>query len=129
MSETDRFSSLVRNVRKRYRGVENGDGIQELEDAFVSCMVYLPEDLKCDLYRYFLETYGGSTADEKWDVLTDKLLELTYLFEGEYERATESFSLGDWEFIRESVSDFALDLDQETLTYVMKQIVSRGLIG
>ena len=42
MSESDRFSGIARRIRKNIAGADGPDALQQLRDAFVSCLPDLP---------------------------------------------------------------------------------------
>ena len=81
-----------------------------------------PDTLKYDLFNHFAETYEIREA-------ADLLSRVVELFEMDYEKHDDLFTLADWDLIREAVSDCAIEIDHKVLTYVMKLIVSRGILG
>ncbi|MBT3272579.1 MAG: hypothetical protein HN368_05460 [Spirochaetales bacterium] len=129
MSEVDRYGSLSRKIKKRHSELGSSQVLQELRDAFISCMPNIPEDLKYDAAGYFTGVYAPTGTRDEIESAVRILLEFVYLVEEEFEKVEESFSVSDWEYLRDIFSDFALDLDQGTLMYVLQQVVSRGLMG
>ena len=129
MSETDRFSSISRRIKKNFSASGGSAVFQQLREAFVSCLPNIPDTLKYDMAIYFCGEYASTDDIDEFTPLSEKLLEAVYLYEGEYDRIDETFSENDWIYIRESVSEFALELDPDLITYIMRQVVSRGLIG
>ena len=129
MSETDRFSSISRRIKKNFSASGGSATFQQLREAFVSCLPNIPDTLKYDMAIYFCGEYAPTDNIDEFTPLSEKLLEAVYLYEEEYDRIDESFSENDWIYIRESVSEFALELDPDLITYIMRQVVSRGLIG
>jgi len=129
MPEYDRFNSLARYIEKNAGNKNGKQTITDLHNAFVSCVPELPEDLKHDIAYYFEETYARENAEHSASLYAMKLNEVLYLFELEYERVEETFSREDWEYFKNVVDDFALEIDQERLTYIMRKITSRGIIG
>ena len=127
MAEYNRFDSLVRYISKGAREKTSRQVISELHEAFVSCLPQLPEDLKHDIAYYF-EDLSMKKGDSPVSFLAEKLNEVLYLFEEDYHHVTETFTRDDWEYLKNVVSDFALDMDQERLTYIMRCITSRGVI-
>jgi len=103
--------------------------VAELHDAFASCMTELPENLMHDIAYYFEGVCAETAAESFLELLAAKLGEVLYLLEEEYDRVEETFSVSDWEYLKNVVSDFALDIDQQKLTYIMRQITSRRIIG
>ncbi len=129
MAEYDRFASMLRNIIKRGRGGADSELIESLQKAFHSCVSWLPETLVYDLFYFFTQPAGSVPGVDEIRLAGEKLQELLYLFEMDYERVNETFSDDEWTFIRESVSECAADLDQTLLTYIMKKIVAKGLLG
>lgn len=128
MAEYDRFNALIRIIhRKRGDDFEN-QVIENIHNAFVSCMPDLPENMKHDIAYYFENACGEADIGNNVALLVGKLREVLYLIEGEYERAVETFTIAEWEYIKEIMDDFALELNQSRITYIMRQIVSRGLL-
>ena len=126
MAEADRFASMARRILKLKGAFD--DAVDTLTDCFVSCLPDLPDNLKYDVSAYFLGANTNGNTSEAVEIAAAKLQEFILLFEGDYEKTLESFSPADWEYIRDITSDFALELDQHTLNYVMKEIVARGII-
>lgn len=121
MAEYDRFLSLARRILKGSRDKTEDEVTTGLHDAFVSCISELPDDLKHDIAYHFENVTTGASQ------YTEKLKEILYLFEQEYDRVEETFSRDDWEYLKDVVSDFALDIEQQRLTYIMQRITSRGV--
>ncbi len=129
MSESERFIAILRAIKKQQEGIGGAKVLQELREGFVSCLPSVPKDLKYDVAVYFCGEYASGETAEEIGVVGDKLLELVYLLEEDFERTEETLSQDDWEYVRDIVSEFALELDQSTLTYVMQQVVVRGAMG
>ena len=129
MAEHDRFDSLTRYL-SRSSGDKTGPQLMAgIHEAFVSCMPQLPEDLKHDIAFYFEGIVSQAGHEQPAVLLVGKLNEALHLLEGEYDRIEKTFTTADWEYIKDVMSDFALEIDQQTLAYIMGQIVSRGIIG
>ena len=129
MPDADHFAAITRGITKPYRGFDGSHAARKLGESFVSCVPYIPENLKYDVAAYFRGAYAPNETMDEINTVASKLLDVVFLFEREYERAEATFSESDWAYIRDIVSEFAIELDQEVLTYVMQQVVSRGLIG
>jgi hypothetical protein len=127
MPEYDRFESLVRYISKESGAKTSAQVIGELHDAFVSCMPDLPEDLKYDIAHYFEHIFSQKVENDA-SLYAKKLNETLYLLEQEYGRVEETFTRDDWEYLKDVVSDFALEIDHQKLTYIMQQITSRGIL-
>ena len=129
MAEHDRFNSLTRYLSKSSSDKTGLKLLAGIHEAFVSCMPELPEDLKHDIAFYFEGIVSQAGCENPALLLVGRLNEALHLLEGEYDRIEETFTKADWEYIKDVVSDFALEIDQQQLTYIMGRIVSRGIIG
>jgi len=128
MAEYDRFNTRFKSICKK-RGDDAEDAIvEQVHTAFVSCVPGLPENLMHDIAYFFVESCGRGDGDDRVTLLGAKLLEVLYLIEEEYDRVEESFDDTEWGYIRDIISEFAMDIPQEKLTYIMRQLVSRGIM-
>jgi hypothetical protein len=112
----------MKNLRKKEKELSSDGMLLEMQRSFFNCMNDYPDTLKYDLFNYFSSEYEGREA-------ADLLSRVVELFEMDYEIYDEIFTPADWDLIREAVSDCAIEIDQNVLTYVMKLIVSKGIIG
>lgn len=122
MSNSNRFSSYVKNLRKKEKELSPDGLLLEIQRSFFNCMSEYPDALRYDLFNHFSETYETREA-------ADLLSRVVELFEMDYEIHEDLFTRADWDLIREAVSDCAIEIDQKVLTYIMKLIVSKGIIG
>jgi hypothetical protein len=128
MPEYDRFNALLKSVRRKYAGDHESEVIEDIHNAFVSCIPDLPENLKHDIAYYFEDICSRVAAKDRISLLGAKLGEVLFLVEGEYDRVEETFDEAEWVYIKDVVDDFAMEIDQQRLTYIMRQIVSRGVL-
>ena len=129
MSEADRFNSILRGIKKHQQGTDAPKVLQELREGFVSCLPSVPSNLKYDMSIYFCGEYAPGETTDEIGMTGDKLQQVVYLLEEDFERIEEDLSENDWAYIRDIVSEFALELDQSILTYVMRQVVAHGALG
>lgn len=90
---------------------------------------FLPREMRQDLLDYYVDQYNrlqGPYRNIKDQIL--RLTDVVALFTGDYNDQDDSLTKEEWTFIRDLVSDFAVDLDEKFLTEVMSQVVSRGYI-
>lgn len=129
MAEADRFRGYLRAIRKQHRE-EPERAIAEIEKVFFGFMSQQPEALQHDLLGYFVDHYFSLSANTlDFGALSEMLTATVELFEESYEYEVDIFTNADWDYIRECVSDSAVEMDQRTLTYIMKKIVAKGLLG
>ena len=119
-------------------------------------MTSFPEAMNVDLFGFFIgsaiDAVPDSVPDSVPDAVPDsdvaaevvadaysridtiisaaeKLQRVVELFDENYEVAEDDLSDAEWETVRQCVDDFALDLDTHLITYIMRFVVKRGLIG
>jgi hypothetical protein len=126
MAISDRFSRHLNKIRKETGFQLNTSSLEQVRKSFLFNIGDVPDELKVEMYEYFIEQYGENGEDRRTiDELAEKLRAVVELFNFEL-NDEEALSDDDWDFIKETVSDYALDLDDETLTYIMRFVVERG---
>ena len=128
MAEYDRFNTRFKSVCREHEDDAEESIFADVHNVFVSCAPELPENLKHDIAYFFEETCGKLETDDKVLLLGAKLLEVLYLVEEEYDRVEETFDQAEWGYIKDIIAEFATDISQQKLTYIMRQIVSRGIL-
>ena len=127
MVSSDRFLKLVRQLHKEHElALEERE--ERLRGYFFTSMRDLPENLCYDLFDHWLEEAADDPDRKTFDWLAERLGILIDLFQGDYDDAGDPLDLDEWDFVRDSVSESAGEMDVETLTYVMQHIVERGRI-
>ena len=96
MPEYDRFISITRHILKKAGNTAGTEQVAELHDAFTSCMAELPENMMHDIAYHFEEACSRTESAKFLELLVTKLSEVLYLFEEEYDRVEETFSVADW---------------------------------
>ncbi len=125
MVSSDRFQKLVRQLRKEHE-LSPEERNERLRGYFFTSMRELPENLCYDLFDRWSEE--AEPEGRGFDWLADRLVILIDLFQGEYDDAGDPLAPGEWDFVRDAVSESASDMDVTTLTYVMQRVVERGRI-
>ncbi|RKX78642.1 MAG: hypothetical protein DRP87_05600 [Spirochaetes bacterium] len=93
---------------------------EEVRKQFFKTLGELPETMKYDLflfYRYFCSDLNS---------LTEKLSALIDIFNMEYDEGLDKLEKEEWIFLKDVVSENALEIDDKTLMYVMKLVVEKG---
>ncbi len=124
-----------------YRGIEKTINNQEnnfeekkdiIGDLFTQSGFMLPEDLMEDLYQFYLDS-GGRDRSRPVPTDSDSLRELAYhlvdvidLFDMDYDEAKDSVKLHEWITIKNLVSSYAEDIDDDLLTYIMQFAIEKG---
>jgi hypothetical protein len=100
--------------------------VARIRKTFAQSLRSFPESLTDDLFDTFFEGNGldERTMEERGNLLPS----LTQLLLQEFDDRTDPFSQGEWKLIGEVVSEYGVDLDEKTLTYVMGKVVERRAI-
>lgn len=127
MAGSDRFAKHLKKIRKETGFQYTTSSLDQLQKSFAISIGDIPEELKTEVYEYFFDQYGELlNRRQTIDMLAEKLRSIVELFTFEFDSDDDSLSDDDWDFIKETVSDYALDLDDQTLTYIMRFVVERG---
>ena len=94
-----------------------------LEKGFIKEMRGLPEEFVRDIFVWY------SSREMKEADLELKLVQIAELFRCDYDDRADPLDGSDWEFIRDTVNEYAHELDEEVLTYVLGKVVEKGAIG
>ncbi len=121
------LQNRLKQIRKQKSDYSYDGLIEETRKSFFSHLEFLPEEMLYDIFSYFLEhnTFGQDTYSD-FDRLSLKLLDASDLFTGSYDASISSITEEDMGYIKDSVNDFAMDLDDEVLFYVMQKAVEKG---
>lgn len=123
-----------------YRGIEKTINNQEynfeektdiIGDLFTQSGFMLPEELMEELYQFYLDS--GRDRPRPVPTDSDSLREFAYhlvdiidLFDMDYDEAKDSVKLHEWITIKDLVSSYAEDIDDDLLTYVMQFAIEKG---
>jgi hypothetical protein len=123
----DLFSNHVRRIRKILPEAHEDRISVALRDSFFQQVLHLPEDMRYDLFDYFLETTDFEIVEYRgFDTLTERLRAVIALFLMDFSPTDDIFTADDWTYLKEIVNDYALDMDDSALLYIMKLIVEKG---
>jgi hypothetical protein len=104
---------------KKMNGWENQEDIAaDVREAFLR-FVQVPEGMAEELSGYFLP----GTVDEDSVYKSEEVLEILGL---EWTPQGSALDDDDWDFLRDLVNAWALELDMDIVTGVMRTIVDRG---
>lgn len=100
--------------------------LNKIREYFADSLHTFPESLTDDLFDSLFE--GNGLNEQTLEERSTLLPALTQLMHMEFDDRTDPFSIGQWKLIGEVISEYGVDLDEETLTYVMGKVVERGAI-
>jgi hypothetical protein len=118
MSTSD-FERNCKQLRKKYNFESTEDFMNDLSDLFVKS-IGQGEDFSLELMDYCLKS--DSVEDKDIEMLSD----MVDLFHLDYNNDYNSLALEDWVFIKDLVNVWALEMDMDTVTYIMQQVVDSG---
>ena len=126
--EADRFYRRMLKIAK-----QNGSGDESLEqirEAFTGSLPALPEDMCTDLFWGCADALGLAALKDRDDLheASKSLTMVVELFWQEFGTTEGELPDGIWETVRDCVNDYALDLDEGLINYVMKEVVDQGKI-
>ena len=117
-----KLENHLRHIRKSKQEYSYDGIIREVQKAFFYHLSILPKEMLFDLFNFFLETYtDGKDTYSDFDRLSEKLLDVTDLFLGNYNDSSGSISDEELDYIKETVNDFALEMDDDTVFYIMQK--------
>jgi len=124
LSSTYRFEQNLKSLKKRIFKEDFTNVTDQVRTLFTDSLRHLPKDLVNETFLFFrqdLESLEGN-----WDeyfAKTALLLDAIELFNEEYDGNTSSLDQPFWQFLGESINDFAQEIDLELLEYLMKILV------
>jgi hypothetical protein len=123
-------SGFQKRLRKIDSSVDRGDEqrrINEIRDAFSASLSSLPEPMRAELFDHFSSKYR---ADESSYTIDDAIFlgDVIDLFTGAYDDERDPLDADDWDFVKDIIDENALELDMDTINYVMKLVVDKGAI-
>lgn len=123
-------SGFQKRLRKIDSSIDRGDEQQRVDairDAFSASLSSLPEPMRAELFDYFSSKYR---ADESGYTVEDAIFlgDVIDLFTGAYDDERDPLDADDWDFVKDIIDENALELDMDTINYVMKLVVDKGAI-
>jgi hypothetical protein len=110
-----------KRIKKR-RGWDDSAGIAaDLRDVMIRCSP-IPHDMAEEIAAFFLD----EPIDEESVYKSQEILEI---LEGTWISRDSALTDDDWDFLKEQVNAWALDMDMGIVTGVMKLVVDRGGFG
>ncbi|MFW5689585.1 MAG: hypothetical protein ACOC1U_08435 [Spirochaetota bacterium] len=127
MFVSERFLTRLARLRKEHRDDPIDDQVRLVHDAFLGMMQGLPSGMGEEIYELISERIIRRSDDGA--VYLDEakyLADVVDLFALQYDEEHDPIEDEDWQLIGEIVNDYALDLDMQTVNYVMTLVVDHG---
>lgn len=127
MFQSTAFQKRLRKIDAGATKQDEEQLIEEVRSAFESSLSFLPGPMQAELFDFFSRKYRADTASYTVD---DALFlgEVIDLFTGEYDEEKDPFDREDWDFVKDSIDENALELDMQLVNYVMKLVVDKGAL-
>lgn len=122
MHKKDKFFT---DADRRKPSPDNGFSEREgIKKTFLSHLPVLPDEMVNDIFGYFYSAYGENPAEKLR--MQEKLGALVCLFSMDFTEEDDCLSLDEWKTISQITDDFALELDDTLLMYIMSRAVEKG---
>jgi hypothetical protein len=125
MDAGDRLYVHTQEIIKN-RSLDFDAKLGKIRRFFAESLQEFPDSLTDDLFDSLFE--GNGLNEQTLEERSMLLPALTQLLLGEFDDTTDPFSVGQWKLIGEVISEYGVELDEKTLTYVMGKVVERGAI-
>ncbi len=124
MFSSDRFLKRLAKLRKEHREAPTEEQIKLTRPLFIGFLRSLPPQMADELFDVFndriVERMGD---DELYFDAAQYLADVADLFAEQYDTDHDPLVQEDWPLVSQIVNDFAVDLDMETVNYVMQLVV------
>ncbi|MFP4491207.1 MAG: hypothetical protein ACLFNZ_07005 [Spirochaetaceae bacterium] len=125
MEAGDRLYMQMQKVIKD-KNLVFDEKVGKIREYFAGSLDSFPDALTDDLFDSLFE--GNGLSEESLEERSILLPSLTQLMLQEFDDRTDPFSVGEWKIIGEVISEYGIELDERTLTYIMGKVVERGAI-
>ncbi|WP_321992581.1 hypothetical protein [Marispirochaeta aestuarii] len=130
--DADRFYRRMLKIAKEKSSEE--ERLDRIRDAFVEGLPPLPGEMGIDLFWEIADlldmrsTLQEERPREEFLQLAVILTQVVELFREEFGATEGEFPDGLWEIVRDCVNDYALELDENLLNYLMGLVLDHGKI-
>lgn len=115
------FMAHAQKTRKHHR--DDPDAIErDLEAYFIRQVPQVGNELAADLFAHIWQSRSDFTDR------TQSLGDILDLLFQQYDDETDPLTQEDWEVLRDSIDQHALDLDMSLVQYVMERVVAHHAI-
>lgn len=124
MFVSERFLARLAKLRKTRREAPHDEQVELVRGAFLGMMTGLPGQMSREIFELVVDRieersdHGSFFLDE-----ARYLADVADLFALQYDEEHDPIHPDDWSLIGDIVNDYALDLDMQTVNYVMKLVV------
>jgi hypothetical protein len=128
MSSSSQFIKHMRQCRKKHSEdlPQFIDCVRSNYERFFPCSEKIAEEAAS---YYFGMIEPGKTVNDYTDLATHATLMMDLFDEVYQESDTEFLNEPEWVFVQGLVNDFALELEEETIMYIMNLVLEKGFFN
>ncbi|TVQ41113.1 MAG: hypothetical protein EA384_01180 [Spirochaetaceae bacterium] len=129
MYGSERFRRRLLKIPRTHPDASPEQRVDLARSGFAGCLSGFPEGLVDDLFEYFHDKNAPLLqANATLPEYGERMGALLDLFLLDYDVQGDPLPREDWEFIRDSIDAFAVDMDMDVVNYVMALIVEKGAL-
>ena len=124
MFVSQRFLGRLAKLRKAHREDPLDEQMRLVHDAFCGMLTGFPEQMVEEVFELVTDRIIERSDDAA--IFVDEaryLADVADLLTAQYDEENDPLHPDDWELVGDIVNDYALDLDMDTVNYVMKLVV------
>jgi len=126
MTNGAKFMDYGKKILKQNADKPISETESRLYEAFIKSLPNLPKGMEIELADYFFQPMGLGIED--FYPMLETAAAFSEIFWEEYNEDEAALSDDDWRFIRDVVNDYALNLTDDFLFYVMEIITRKKLL-
>ena len=126
MFQSERFLGRLAKLRKDHRTADHDRQIELVHEAFLGLLPQLPASMAEELFDAFSEQIVARSSGSAFFDDAAYLADVADVIAGEYDARNDPIVAEDWKLLGEIVNDYALDLDMDSVTYIMALVVDHG---
>ena len=129
MYGSERFRRRLLKLPRSHPDATPQERIDLARSGFAGCLTGFPEGLVEDLFDYFHDKNAPLLqADGTLPEYSERMGAMLDLFLLNYDNEGDPLSREDWQFVRDSIDAFAVDMDMDVVNYVMALILEKGAL-
>ena len=125
---SERFIKQVNRIRKENSSEPLEKVTAVVRKAFVGSLGFLPDGLIYDLFDYYMIRYENNqdSSTDKYSLFYH-LGDVIDLFDQEYDEDGDPLNSEEWDYIKETMNEYADRIDMKLVTYIMRILVSKKM--
>ena len=129
MYGSERFRRRMLKLPRSHPDATPQQRIDQARSGFSACLSGFPEGLVDDVFEYFHDKNAPLLqADGTLPEYSERMGAMLDLFLLDYDVSGDPLTHEDWQFVRDTVDTFAVDMDMDVVNYIMALIVEKGAL-